>query len=289
MILKRVPQDFQARFEVVSVFIEAGNQFLLLHRQDEKSEGNKWGVPAGKIEAGESIEEALVREVREEIGLDLAGIPLSYFDTVYVRYPEYDFVYHMYRVPFEKKPNVLLNLAEHKDFSWASPHEALRMHLVQDEDACIKLLYGGSLVQLITQSVARAHTLDDIYAAIVGVFHYLREDLKCFSIGYVSGVVTSDGPEKVEENLERLCAITTQLRKVHIFPLFSPPDIFSKDVLFRVEQTGAQEGDFIQFWRSVLLSGYISDIFMTPRWQESRGATDERQAALQANLNIHYL
>ena len=63
MILKRVPQDFQARFEVVSVFIEAENQFLLLHRQDEKSEGNKWGVPAGKIEAGGGIEEALVREV----------------------------------------------------------------------------------------------------------------------------------------------------------------------------------------------------------------------------------
>jgi len=289
MISKTPFEGFQPKFEVASCFVEVGGKFLMLLRQDTKSEGNKWGVPAGKVEQGESIEQALVREIKEEINLDLAQTSTHFFDTVYVRYPEYDFVYDMFRAPFGQEPEITLNLGEHKDSRWASPYEALRMNLVQDEDVCIKLLYGNSLEKLIAESIARASTLDEIYAAIAGVFYYLREDWKHPQLGYVSGVVSSDSPAKIEENLARLHDIASQLQKTHTFPIFSPPDIFSKGVLSRVEQAGVKGEDFIQFWRSVLMSGYVTDIFMTRRWQESRGATDEHKIALQAGLQIHYL
>ena len=143
MISKTPFEEFQPKFEVVSCFLEVGDKFLLLHRQDFKSEGNKWGVPAGKVEPGESVEQALLREIQEEIGLELSRERVTYFDTVHVRYPEYDFVYHMFRAPFDREPEIMLNLGEHKDFRWTSREEALRMNLVQDEDACIKLLYGS--------------------------------------------------------------------------------------------------------------------------------------------------
>jgi len=144
MISKTPFEGFQPKFEVASCFLEVGDKFLLLHRQDAKSEGNKWGVPAGKVEKGESVEKALLREIQEEIGLDLSREQVGFFDTVYVRYPEYDFVYHMFRAPFDQEPEIALNFAEHKDFRWTSREEALRMNLVQDEDACIKLLYAGN-------------------------------------------------------------------------------------------------------------------------------------------------
>lgn len=142
MIAKKPFEDFQPKFEVASCFLEVGDKFLLLHRQNFKSEGNKWGVPAGKVEQGESVEEALLREIQEEIGLELSRERVTHFDTVYVRYAEYDFVYHMFRAPFDQEPEIALNLGEHKDFRWASMSEALTMDLVKDEDACIKLLYG---------------------------------------------------------------------------------------------------------------------------------------------------
>ena len=145
MISKTPFEDFQPKFEVASCFLEVGNKFLLLHRQDFKLEGNKWGVPAGKVEPGESVEQARLREIQEEIGLELSRERVTSFDAVNVRYPEYDFVYHMFRAPFDREPEIALNLGEHKDFRWTSAPEALAMNLVQDEDACIKLLYGEGL------------------------------------------------------------------------------------------------------------------------------------------------
>ena len=289
MIYKKVPHNFQQRFEVASCFVEANGEFLLLHRRDDKSQGDKWGVPGGKIEEGESREAALLREVREEIGLIFSGEEPQYFDSMYVRYPDYDFLYHMFHIQLERKPELILNASEHKDFRWATPYEALRLDLVQDEDACIRLFYAKASELLIAQSSLRARTLDEVYAAIVGILRHLREDFSYPSIGYVSGVVTSDGPDKIGENLKRLQNIAVGLREEHFFPILSPPDIFSLALIERLEKGGIKGEDFVQFWRSILFSGYITDIFMTPRWQESYGACDEHKTAMRIGLQIHYL
>ena len=54
MIHTDPPEHFAPRFEVVSCFVEHDGEILLLHRNEGKSEGGKWGMPGGKIEAGES-------------------------------------------------------------------------------------------------------------------------------------------------------------------------------------------------------------------------------------------
>lgn len=63
------PEVFNPKFEVVSCFVRCDDRILLLHRQDHKPEGNSWGVPAGKVDQDESIHDAMVRELQEEIGL----------------------------------------------------------------------------------------------------------------------------------------------------------------------------------------------------------------------------
>lgn len=142
MIYRTLPEGFAPSFEVVSCFIEAQREVLFLLRQDHKSEGGRWGVPAGKIENGETTLRALVREIKEETGLDLLADEIRYFEQVYVRYPGYDFIYHMFHVVLDSRPDIKINPAEHKEFCWAVPREALGMDLIQDEDVCIKLLYG---------------------------------------------------------------------------------------------------------------------------------------------------
>lgn len=141
MIFYNEPEKFNKKFDVVSVFVEHDGKLLLLLRQDHKPQGNTWGVVAGKVEAGEDELAALVREVEEEIGLKTRDADYKFFQKIYVKYPDFDFVYYMYHLPVLEKPTLNINKEEHKDFTWISPTEALALNLIEDEDACIKSFY----------------------------------------------------------------------------------------------------------------------------------------------------
>ena len=141
MISRTEPDNFKKKFDVVSVFIEHGEEVLLLHRQDHKPQGNTWAMVAGKVDEGEDLLAAMVREVEEEIGLKTNLENYKYFEGYYVRYPGYDYIYHVYHLPFEDRPEINLNTKEHKDHIWIKPEEALKLDLIQDEDTCIKWFY----------------------------------------------------------------------------------------------------------------------------------------------------
>ena len=59
----------------VGAIITAGDKILLIRRGHEPETG-RWSLPGGRIEAGETDEQALIREVREETGLEVAPGPL---------------------------------------------------------------------------------------------------------------------------------------------------------------------------------------------------------------------
>lgn len=141
MIFFQKPADFKPIFEVVSCFCEHEGKILLLLRQDHSLQGNTWGTPAGKMEAGESITEAMLREIKEETGFTPKEDQFDFNDTLYVRYDDYDFVYHMFSAPLRDQIEVVINKKEHKDFCWVTPQEALQLPLVKDMDACVKLLF----------------------------------------------------------------------------------------------------------------------------------------------------
>lgn len=146
MIYRNIPKNFNPRFEIVSCYMEHDGEILLLHRHDHKSEGGKWGVPAGKIDRGESELEAMIREVQEETGYRVAPDQLEYLARVYVKYPEYHFVYHMFWTQMKEKSGVVLSESEHKDYRWIPPNKALELDLVRDLDRCIKLYYPGNIL-----------------------------------------------------------------------------------------------------------------------------------------------
>ena len=56
-------------------YIEKENKYLMLHRTSKKKDGNKdkWIGVGGHFEEGESPEECLLREVKEETGLELTS------------------------------------------------------------------------------------------------------------------------------------------------------------------------------------------------------------------------
>jgi len=141
MIYKNVPKNFSPKFSVVSCYVEHNGKILLLHRHDHKSEGGKWGVPAGKIDQGENELAAMIREIKEETGQKISAEELEYLSKVYVKYPEYHFIYHMFRAKLDKKTDVTLSASEHKDYKWVAPQGALSLELVRDLDRCLKMFY----------------------------------------------------------------------------------------------------------------------------------------------------
>ena len=66
---ERVPVDV-----AVGVLVDPQGRFLLTSRPAGKVYAGYWEFPGGKLEAGETVEAALKRELHEEIGIDVGAV-----------------------------------------------------------------------------------------------------------------------------------------------------------------------------------------------------------------------
>ena len=69
----------------VGVLVQADDQFLLTSRPEGKVYTGYWEFPGGKLEAGESVEQALRRELQEELGITIGAAQV--WKTQMVDYP----------------------------------------------------------------------------------------------------------------------------------------------------------------------------------------------------------
>jgi 8-oxo-dGTP pyrophosphatase MutT (NUDIX family) len=139
------PADFHQKAAIVGCcFLHYQDKILLLHRQDAKPEGNRWGIPGGKLHSNEQIIDAIAREVYEETGFTLDPKKMHPIGKLYIRVPNFDFEYHMvrYMEPIEHPGDVKINFKEHKGFTWVTPQDALKLPLITDEDTCFEIVFG---------------------------------------------------------------------------------------------------------------------------------------------------
>ena len=69
----------------VGVLLQVDGHFLLTSRPEGKVYAGYWEFPGGKLEAGESVEQALRRELQEELGITIG--PAQVWKTQMVDYP----------------------------------------------------------------------------------------------------------------------------------------------------------------------------------------------------------
>ena len=72
--------------EVSAALIFRGGKLLITQRHAKAHLGGRWEFPGGKREAGESFEQCLVREIREELGVEITVGEL--FEEISHAYPE---------------------------------------------------------------------------------------------------------------------------------------------------------------------------------------------------------
>lgn len=122
-VFRKKPKDFTPAVEVAACYIEINGKFLFLKRAIGKSEGGKWGVPAGKQESGEGSLEAVCRETYEETQIILNKNQLKFVGTLFIKKPDVEYTYHMYHQKLDCEPLVTLN-NEHDEHCWLSFDEA---------------------------------------------------------------------------------------------------------------------------------------------------------------------
>jgi mutator protein MutT len=109
---------------IVLAIITFQSRVLIIHRskKDRAVQGLSWAFPGGKIEKGETIEQALNREVKEEVGIELEDSTLVFAKVV----PQTTILALYYHCPLSSEQKVITNSQEVVDYAWVTGEEALR-------------------------------------------------------------------------------------------------------------------------------------------------------------------
>ena len=111
--------------EVVAALIWQGEKFMICRRPAHKARGLLWEFVGGKVEAGETKEQALIRECREELAVTLSVVDV-FMDVIH-EYPDLTVHLTLFHAAIAAGEPVLL---EHTDLRWITPQE------IPDYDFC---------------------------------------------------------------------------------------------------------------------------------------------------------
>ena len=109
------PERYRLPISVKAVLVEDGRACLLLNERDQ------WELPGGRLERGESPEACLLREVREEVGLEVVIerlVDARAFEPV----PGKEVFVLVYRCRLVAPGTVVLS-SEHRQAGWFRPAE----------------------------------------------------------------------------------------------------------------------------------------------------------------------
>ena len=104
--------------EVVAALIWQGDKFMICQRPALKARGLLWEFVVGKVEPGETKEQALIRECREELAVTIS-VGNAFMDVVH-EYPDLTVHLTLFNATIsEGEPQKL----EHNDIRWITPSE----------------------------------------------------------------------------------------------------------------------------------------------------------------------
>jgi 8-oxo-dGTP diphosphatase len=122
------------------VMMEQG-KVLVTQRKEDSPQGLLWEFPGGKVKEGEEPREALRRELKEELDVDVEVGMI--FEAVYHLYPNYPILLLVYHCSINK--GVLKPLGCY-DLRWVNLNELKKLAMPPADDPIRKHLYSSNLV-----------------------------------------------------------------------------------------------------------------------------------------------
>lgn len=140
-VYDKLPDGFSAKVEVAAIYVNVNDKILLLQLADHKAEKGAWGVPAGKLETDETSVQAAKRELYEETGIHIESLEiLQPLGALYIRKPEFDYIYHLFSLELETLPSLSLSI-EHRAHAWVSKEEAITLPLMNGAEQALETYY----------------------------------------------------------------------------------------------------------------------------------------------------
>jgi len=121
--------------DVVAAVIKKNDQYLIVQRNKHKHLGLKWEFPGGKVDDGESFEEALQREIKEELDLKIS-IDKKIAKQAY-RDDKIDILLHYYECTPVTEEIVLY---EHEHYKWVYSKEMVNYDFAEADKKISKQL-----------------------------------------------------------------------------------------------------------------------------------------------------
>lgn len=137
-----MPQPYAVPISCKGVIIEAGKVWL---RSNERGE---WELPGGKLDESEQPEEAVIREMGEELGVVVSVLPSPLLNHMYhIKTPKVNrhiFV-TIYECVFEKRVGEVEHIGEagKADFKQFSPEEIEGLNMPEFYKKAIEMAFGN--------------------------------------------------------------------------------------------------------------------------------------------------
>lgn len=120
---------------VTAALISSQGRLFVAQRPPWKKFGLLWEFPGGKVEPGEGLEQSLVREIREELCLDIRVRGL--FKKISQQEPDFAIDLHAYWCAIS---GGTLRLTEHIAFKWADLSELKQIDFTQADRLLVPFL-----------------------------------------------------------------------------------------------------------------------------------------------------
>ena len=104
--------------QVVAALIREGGRFMICRRPAHKTRGMLWEFVGGKVEQGETKQQALIRECREELAVTVSVGPV--FMELTHEYPDLTVELTLFEARIVEGE---VQLLEHTDVRWITPEE----------------------------------------------------------------------------------------------------------------------------------------------------------------------
>ena len=136
----------------IAILIHRG-KILVGWREEQQHQGGKHEFPGGKVEQGETPEEACRREIYEEVGIGLKD--WHQFDYIHHEYDDIIVNLHLFH---SYVPDELLNLI-HQPWAWYTRDQLLHLNFPKANKNIIKRLYWPHLIK-ISNTLSTAESSD---------------------------------------------------------------------------------------------------------------------------------